>query len=72
MLLTASDSTDLLGENVKTVAVIPEELPRSLYEALCCLEEQDTMWKFLGEHFILMYRRVIEVCCSTSRDGFNR
>jgi len=69
MPLTASDSTTLLGENAKTVAIIPEELPRSLYEALCCLEEQDTMWKFIGEHFIGVYRRVIEVGCPTSRVG---
>ena len=30
MTLTASDSTALLGQNAKTVAVIPDELPHSL------------------------------------------
>ena len=61
MPLTASDSTALLGQNAKTVAVIPDELPHSFHEAFRCLEEQDTMGKFFGESFIQVYRGVIEV-----------
>jgi glutamine synthetase len=69
MTLTASDSTVLLGQNVKTVAVIPDELPHSFHEAFRCLEEQDTMGKFFGENFIHVYRRVIEVRNLASRVG---
>ena len=61
MPLTTSDSTALLGQNAKTVSVIPDELPHSFHEAFRCLEEQDTMGKFFGEHFIQAYRQVIEV-----------
>ena len=72
MPLTASDSTALLGQNAKTVAVIPDELPHSFQEAFRCLEEQDTMGKFFGESFIQAYQAVIEVRSSTSRIGPNR
>ncbi|KAF9650067.1 glutamine synthetase guanido kinase [Thelephora ganbajun] len=60
MSLTTSDSTVLLGQNAKTVALIPDELPHSFQEAFRCLEEQDTMGKFFGECFIQAYRGVIE------------
>lgn len=72
MTLTASDSTTLLGQNVKTVAVIPDELPHSFHEAFRCLKEQDTMGKFFGESFIQVYRGVIEVRSPASRVGTNR
>jgi len=62
MTLTASDSTALLGQNAKMVAVIPDELPRSFHEAFRCLEEQGTMGKFFGDDFIQAYRGVIEIC----------
>ena len=61
MPLTTSDFTALLTQDVKTVAVIPDELPHSFSEALQCMEEQDTMGKFFGEDFIRAYRGVIEV-----------
>lgn len=61
MALTASDSAALLGQNAKTVAVIPDELPHSLDEAFHCLEERGTMRKFFGKGFIQAYRGVIEV-----------
>ena len=61
MPLTAGDSTTLLGQNAKTVAAIPDELPHSFDEAFRCLEEQDTMGKFFGKGFIQAYRGVIEV-----------
>ena len=62
MPLTAGDSAALMGQNAKTVSVIPDELPHSFGEALRCLEEQDTMGKFFGKSFIQAYRGVIEVC----------
>jgi glutamine synthetase len=61
MPLTTSDSTTLLCQDATTVAVIPDELPRSFYDALGCLEGQDTMGKFFGEGFIRAYREVIVV-----------
>ena len=68
MSLTASDSTALLGQNTKTVAVIPDELPHSFDEAFRCLEEQDTMGKFFGKGFIQVYQGVIEVRDPVSGD----
>ena len=72
MALTACDSTALLGQNVMTVAVIPDELPHSFHEAFRCLEEQDTMGKFFGESFIQVYRGVIEVRSPVSSVGLSR
>jgi len=66
MSLTAGDSAALMGQNAKTVSVIPDELPHSFGEAFRCLEEQDTMSKFFGKGFIQAYRRVIEVRSSVS------
>ena len=71
MPLSASDSTVLLGQNAKTVVVIPDELPHSFHEAFRCLEEQDTMGKFFGESFVQVYRGVIEVRSLTSLVGSN-
>ena len=66
MTLTTGDSAALLGQNARTVSIIPDELPHSFDEAFRCLEEQDTMGKFFGEGFIQAYRRVIEVRGSAS------
>jgi glutamine synthetase len=69
MALTTGNSTSLLGQDATTVAVIPDELPRSFDEAFRCLEDQDTMGKFFGEGFIQAYRRVIKVRGRARRDG---
>lgn len=69
MTLTASDSTALLGQNAKMVAVIPDELPHSFHEAFRCLEEQDKMGKFLLGEF---HPGVIEVCSPPSWVWSNR
>lgn len=61
MILTTSDSTALLGQDVTTVSNIPDELPHSFYEAFRCIEDQDTMGKFFGEGFVKVYRSVVEV-----------
>ena len=61
MTLTAGDSAALMGQDTKTVSIIPDELPHSFGEAFRCLEEQDTMGKFFGKSFIQAYRAVIEV-----------
>jgi len=63
MPLTAGDSAALMSQNpkIRTVSVIPDELPHSFGEAFRCLEEQDTMGKFFGKSFIQAYRGVIEV-----------
>ena len=70
--LTTGDSTGLLSQDEKSVAVIPDELPHSFHEAIRCLEEQDTMEKFFGESFIQLYQSVIEVRNLTSGVKFNR
>ena len=70
--LTTTDSTSLLGQDVKTATAITDELPQSCLEALCCLEEQDTMGKFFGKDFIQSYRRVIQVRNLASRVKYNR
>ena len=49
VVLTASGSAAVLGRNMETLAVIPDGLPLSFYEAFRCLGEWDmVLWEENG------------------------